>query len=71
MLGITIGHALLTRHLYLVVPKGFFPQQDTGRVNGNARASEDTSFQTMRQRLIDFMAIVKDLIQMWKLCRVG
>ena len=34
------------------IPKGFFPQQDTGRINANARASEDTSFQSMRKKLI-------------------
>ena len=42
-----------------MIPKGFFPQQDTGRINGNARASEDTSFQTMRQKVIDYMTILK------------
>jgi multidrug efflux pump len=42
-----------------VIPKGFFPQQDRGRINGNARASEDTSFQTMRQKLREYIEIVK------------
>ncbi len=59
VLGITLGTVCLAVYLYVVIPKGFFPQQDTGRINGNARASEDTSFQTMRQKLIDYMAIVK------------
>jgi len=59
VLGITLGTVCLAIYLYIVIPKGFFPQQDTGRINANARASEDTSFQTMRQRLLDYMAIVK------------
>jgi multidrug efflux pump len=58
VLGITLGTVCLAVYLYIVIPKGFFPQQDTGRINGNARASEDTSFQTMRQKLLDYMAIV-------------
>jgi multidrug efflux pump len=59
VLGITLGTLCLAIYLYVVIPKGFFPQQDTGRLNANARASEDTSFQTMRQKLLDYMAIVK------------
>jgi multidrug efflux pump len=59
VLGITIGTMCLAVYLYVVIPKGFFPQQDTGRINGNARAPEDTSFQTMRQKLLDYMAIVR------------
>ena len=51
VLGITLGTVCLAIYLYVVIPKGFFPQQDTGRINGNARASEDTSFQTMQQKL--------------------
>jgi hydrophobe/amphiphile efflux-1 (HAE1) family protein len=59
VLGITLGTLCLAIYLYVVIPKGFFPQQDTGRINGNARASEDTSFQTMRQKLLEYTAIVK------------
>ena len=59
VLAFTLGTVCLAIYLYIVVPKGFFPQQDTGRINANARASEDTSFQTMRQKLLDYMAIVK------------
>ena len=59
VLGITLGTLCLAIYLYVVIPKGFFPQQDTGRLNANARASEDTSFQTTRQRLLDYMNIVK------------
>jgi multidrug efflux pump len=59
VLGITLGTVCLAIYLYVVIPKGFFPQQDTGRINGNARASEDTSFQTMQQKTKDYMAILQ------------
>ena len=59
ILGLTLGTVCLAIYLYVVIPKGFFPQQDTGRLNGNARASEDTSFQTMRQKLLEYMNIVR------------
>jgi multidrug efflux pump len=45
--------------LFVVVPKGFFPQQDTGRLFGGIQADQSISFQLMRQKLIAFMAIVK------------
>ena len=38
VLGITLGTVCLAVYLYIAVPKGFFPQQDTGRVNGNVQA---------------------------------
>lgn len=46
-------------HLYSSIPKGFFPQQDTGRIIGFIRADQATSFQAMQQRLDRFLAIVK------------
>jgi hydrophobe/amphiphile efflux-1 (HAE1) family protein len=59
VLGITVGTLCLAIYLYVVIPKGFFPQQDTGRINGNARAGVDTSFQTMRQKLREYIDIIK------------
>ena len=41
------------------VPKAFFPQQDTGRMVGSIQADQGTSFQAMRQKLADFIEIVK------------
>ena len=41
---ITIGTAALSVYLYIIVPKGFFPQQDTGRVTGSVQAAQDISF---------------------------
>ncbi|MDD0838972.1 multidrug efflux RND transporter permease subunit [Curvibacter sp. HBC61] len=49
----------LNVYLYREVPKGFFPQQDTGRIVGNIRADQATSFQAMQRRLDRFMTIVR------------
>jgi hydrophobe/amphiphile efflux-1 (HAE1) family protein len=50
MVFITVGAAVLSVFLYKVVPKGLFPQQDTGQVAGVAEAPQDVSFAAMRQR---------------------
>ena len=52
----TVG---LNFYLYAVVPKGFFPQQDTGRLVGSIQADQGISFQAMRQKLTAFMEIVR------------
>jgi multidrug efflux pump len=46
--------------LYRSIPKGFFPQQDTGRIFGGIRADQSSSFQAMQQRLDTFMRIVRE-----------
>jgi multidrug efflux pump len=48
----------LNIYLYVIIPKGFFPQQDTGRLTGGIQADQSISFQAMRQKLADFMDIV-------------
>ena len=45
--------------LFYVVPKGFFPQQDTGRLVGTLQADQSVSFQLMTQKLRQMMAIVQ------------
>ena len=45
--------------LYVIVPKGFFPQQDTGRLIGFIRADQATSFQAMQPKLDNFIRIVQ------------
>ena len=45
--------------LFVIVPKGFFPQQDTGRMVGGLQADQSISFQLMEQKLAQFMAIVQ------------
>jgi multidrug efflux pump len=49
----------LNVYLYGVVPKGFFPQQDTGRIMGMIQADQATSFQAMRPKLAAFIDIVR------------
>ena len=44
---VTLSTIGFTIYLYVIVPKGFFPQQDTGRLAGNLLADQDTSFQAM------------------------
>jgi multidrug efflux pump len=45
--------------LFVVVPKGFFPQQDTGRLVGGIQADQSISFQAMQQKLTQFASIVQ------------
>ena len=49
----------LNVYLYIIVPKGFFPQQDVGRLTGSIQADQSISFQAIKQKLIDFMSIVQ------------
>jgi len=56
-LAITILTAGLTVYLYVIVPKGLFPQQDTGRIVGSVQADQDISFAAMRERRRLGMAI--------------
>jgi multidrug efflux pump len=45
-------------YLFFVVPKGFFPQQDAGRIVGNIQAEQDISFLAMREKMGEFARIV-------------
>jgi multidrug efflux pump len=55
ILLVTLG---INIHLYIVIPKGFFPQQDTGRMGGYIRADQSTSFQLTRQKMAQFIDIL-------------
>src|SRR5580692_1964970 len=46
--------------LYYVIPKGFFPQQDTGRLVGSIQADQSISFQLMQSKLTQFINIIKN-----------
>jgi multidrug efflux pump len=59
MLGITIATICLSVYLYIIVPKGFFPQQDTGRLNGSVIGAQDISFPAMRAKVEQFGKILK------------
>ncbi len=58
MLITTIGLIFLTGALYVVIPKGFFPQQDTGFIFGEVDARQDTSFQQMAKLTHEVAAYV-------------
>ncbi|SIQ20434.1 multidrug efflux pump [Aeromonas sp. RU39B] len=49
-LMVALGTVLLTGLLYVVIPKGFFPSEDTGLVQGVTLASQDISFSEMARR---------------------
>ena len=61
--ALTLGILVLTIgvnvYLLIIVPKGFFPQQDSGRINGGIQGVQDTSFQAMRQRIARFVDIIR------------
>jgi multidrug efflux pump len=57
-LAVTLATMAATVFLYVKVPKGFFPQQDTGRMNGSIVADQDSSFQSMQPKLSEFMRTV-------------
>ena len=59
VLGITLGTLCLAIYLYVVIPKASFRSRTRAASCQCPWASEDTSFQTMRQKLLDYMAIVK------------
>jgi multidrug efflux pump len=54
-----LGTVALTALLYLVVPKGFFPTQDTGLIQGFTRASQDVSFSEMARRQQAMVEVVR------------
>jgi multidrug efflux pump len=55
----TIAIIFVNIVLFILVPKGFFPSQDTGRLNGMIQASQDISFQLMKQKLETVVGIVQ------------
>jgi multidrug efflux pump len=59
MLTLTLATMAFSVYLYTIVPKGFFPQQDTGRMFGNIQAAQDISSQSMRQKLTEVVDIIR------------
>ncbi|HMG02254.1 MAG TPA: efflux RND transporter permease subunit, partial [Edaphobacter sp.] len=59
VLTITILTFALNVYLYVLVPKGFFPQQDTGRIGGQIRGQQDVSFDAMKPKVAQLAAIVQ------------
>ena len=58
ILLVTIGTVCLNGYLFYHTPKGFFPQQDTGRINGLIQGDQDLSFTAMSQKMREFTDIV-------------
>jgi len=59
MMLILLATLCLNVYLFYIVPKGFFPQQDTGRLVGGIQADQSISFQSMRQKLTQFITILR------------
>jgi multidrug efflux pump len=59
MLLVTVATLMLTLFLFNVVPKGFFPQQDTGRLIASIQADQNISFQAVKQKLTDYVTLIK------------
>ena len=49
----------LNIYLFIAVPKGFFPQQDTGQLAGGLRADQSISFEAMRGKLTELVDIIR------------
>jgi multidrug efflux pump len=54
-----VGTICLNIALYIVIPKGFFPQQDTGQLQGGIRGDAQSSFQLMKRKLQEVAAIIQ------------
>jgi multidrug efflux pump len=59
-LAVLLATIALNVYLYIYVPKGFFPQQDNGRIMGSIQADQDTSFQAMDRILRQMINIIVD-----------
>ncbi len=58
-LYVTFGTIILNVLLFIVVPKGFFPQQDTGRITGSIQAEQNISFDAMKKILTQYVDILR------------
>jgi multidrug efflux pump len=59
VLAVTIATVALSAYLFVIVPKGFFPQQDTGRLSGAVQPAQDVSFPLLAEKLKTFVDIVR------------
>lgn len=58
MLSMTLATLVLNIFLFIVIPKGFFPQQDTGRITGSIQGDQNISFQYIKEKLTEFVEII-------------
>ncbi|MBI5523384.1 MAG: multidrug efflux RND transporter permease subunit [Desulfarculus sp.] len=59
MMLLMVGTVALNFYLYVLVPKGFFPEQDIGRLTGFIQASQDISFQAMKEKLTQVIEVIR------------
>ena len=59
MVFVLLTTIALNVYLYIVIPKGFFPQQDTGQLQGGIRGDASSSFQLMKRKLQEVAAIIQ------------
>jgi hydrophobe/amphiphile efflux-1 (HAE1) family protein len=59
VLTITVLTFVLNVYLYILVPKGFFPEQDAGRIGGQVQGQQDVSFPEMKKKVLELAAIVR------------
>ncbi|MBZ5606334.1 MAG: efflux RND transporter permease subunit, partial [Acidobacteriia bacterium] len=58
MLFVTLATIGVSIYCYVIVPKGFFPPQDTGRLSGQIRSDQASSFQAMENRAVQVINVV-------------
>lgn len=59
-LCVTLLTVIASISLFVIIPKGFFPEQDTGRISGTVQAAQDISYQAMRDKLTRIVTIIKE-----------
>ena len=59
MLALTLLTVVVNIVLFVIIPKGFFPEQDIGRITGQIQAAQDISFQAMRQKLHEVVEVIR------------
>ena len=59
MLTLMLSTLVINIVLFIYIPKGFFPEQDIGRLTGIIQASQDISFQAMKQKLSEVVDIIR------------
>src|ERR1700684_1086015 len=56
---ILLATIIMNVYLFMIIPKGFFPQQDNGMLQGSVQADQSTSFQSMKGKMVQLVNIVK------------
>jgi multidrug efflux pump len=54
-----LATVVLTVYLYIIVPKGFFPQEDTGQLQGGVQVDQASSFLLTRQKFKEILGVIK------------